>query len=280
MSPASWSRPTGEAGVRRSRAFERIVACFRYCEPERKIQVPAYLRPEEKMSSPLPTFAGWYPDADTGGTKYWDGKHWTGDTRPRRKPFAAASRPDNWPLYWLGLSFPALPLTAFAFPDESVEEPVVWLLVGIVMLLVYVAVGFYLFRGQGPSTQAVEARLAAHRKDVKSKWRRANIASVAATLGRRGQPYQSRGAVGDDAAAAQIDAIARPGTAEALQRLHNLLFTRAITDAEYESAKSKLFGGQPLDDSFAQIAKLAELHEAGVLGDVEFSAAKARALGL
>lgn len=57
-------------------------------------------------------------------------------------------------------------------------------------------------------------------------------------------------------------------------------FTRAITDEEYEAAKKKLSGVQTLDDSFAQIAKLAELHEAGVLGDVEFAAAKARVLGL
>ncbi len=33
-------------------------------------------------------------------------------------------------------------------------------------------------------------------------------------------------------------------------------------------------------DSFSQIEKLAELHEAGILGDVEFASAKAKALGI
>jgi len=229
---------------------------------------------------PTPTFAGWYPDADTGGTKYWDGKRWTGDTRPRRKPFAAASRPDDWGLFFLGLSVPALPLFAFFFPDESVEEPLLWLLIGIVLLLAYLAYGLYLFRGQGPSTRSVEARLAKDRKEAKAKRRTANLASLAANLGRRGRPQQPATATNDTAAAAQIDAIARPETAKALQSLQSLLYTRAITDEEYEAAKEKLFGASVLDDSLAQVAKLAELHEAGVLGDVEFAAAKARVLGL
>ena len=232
------------------------------------------------MSAPVPTFAGWYPDADTGGTKYWDGKRWTGDTRPPRKPFAAAARPDDWSLFLLGISLPALPIMASVFPDESVEKPVLWFLVGFVMLLAYVAYGIYLFRGQGPSTGAVEARLAGDRKEVKAKRRSANLAGVAAALVHRGRPQKSAPAPSDSALAAQVNAIASTGTARSLQNLQNLLNTRAITDEEYEAAKEKLFGVQALDDSFAQIAKLAELHEAGVLGDVEFAAAKARVLGL
>jgi hypothetical protein len=41
-----------------------------------------------------------------------------------------------------------------------------------------------------------------------------------------------------------------------------------------------LLGTPAPTDSFAQIEKLAELHQAGILGDVEFAAAKAKALGL
>ena len=163
---------------------------------------------------------------------------------------------------------------------ESVEKPVLWFLVGFVMLLAYVAYGIYLFRGQGPSTGAVEARLAGDRKEVKAKRRSANLAGVAAALVHRGRPQKSAPAPSDSALAAQVNAIASTGTARSLQNLQNLLNTRAITDEEYEAAKEKLFGVQALDDSFAQIAKLAELHEAGVLGDVEFAAAKARVLGL
>ncbi len=233
------------------------------------------------MSAPVPTFAGWYPDADTGGTKYWDGRRWTGDLRLRRKSFAAASSPDDWNSYFLGFSFPALILMGSFSPDESVQEPVLWFLAGMVLLLAYIAYGIYLFRGQGPSTKAVEARLAGELEEVKAKRRAANIAGFAASLlGRRGRSQQPVAPGGDSAAAAQVNAIANPGTARALQNLQSLLYTRAITDEEFEAAKDKLFRMQAPDDSFAQVAKLAELHEAGILGDLEFSSAKARVLGL
>ena len=41
------------------------------------------------MNEITPAFADWYPDTATGGTNYWDRKRWTGDARPRRRPFAA-----------------------------------------------------------------------------------------------------------------------------------------------------------------------------------------------
>lgn len=180
------------------------------------------------MSAPVPTFAGWYPDADTGGTKYGDGKQWTGDTRPPRKPLAAAARPDDWNLFFLGISAPALPIVASLFPDESVEQPLLQFLVGAVMLLDSVAYGIYLFRGQGPSTRAVEARLAGDRKEVKAKRRSANLAGVAAALVHHGRPQQSAKATSDAAFAAQVNAIASTATASSLrQRPYRARFARA-----------------------------------------------------
>ena len=143
------------------------------------------------MNEIAPTFADWYPDAATGGTKYWDGKRWTGDLRPRRKQFAAAAKPDDWGLFFLGLSFPALPLLAGIAPDESVEKPVLWILVGIVLLLAYVAFGIYRFRGQGPTTASIKKRMAAEEASAKGRRRSANMASVAERLIGRGRARSS-----------------------------------------------------------------------------------------
>src|SRR5690349_14657077 len=57
--------------------------------------VPSH--PFMEMQGPLqtPTFAGWYPDPSTRGTAYWDGSRWTGDSRPRRRKCAAASKHDG-----------------------------------------------------------------------------------------------------------------------------------------------------------------------------------------
>ena len=86
-----------------------------------------------------------------------------------------------------------------------------------------------------------------------------------------------------DVAAAQIRAVSNPETARALQNLQNLLYTQAITDAEFQSAKDRLLRSETAraqDDAFAQLQKVVELHEAGILNDVEFSAAKIKILGL
>jgi len=230
------------------------------------------------VSASSPTFKGWYPDPATGGTRYWDGSRWTGDTRPRRRPFAPAcsTGPLGYLLVFLAVMW--LILCVMTFRETQNGGYIVG---GIAFLLLSIPAGIYLLRGQGPSTAEVEARLAAERKEAKAKRRAADVAGVVAGLGRIGRPRPPAAPMsGDAAAVAQIEAIARPDTARALQNLQNLLYTQAITEAEYQAAKDKLLGTRAPSDSFAQIKKLAELHEAGILGDVEFAAAKAKALGL
>lgn len=100
--------------------------------------------------------------------------------------------------------------------------------------------------------------------------------------------YSASGSVstrGDNAAvsAAQISALSNPETARALQELQKLLYTQAISDQEFQAAKDKLLRsdeGRAQDDAFEHLQKLVELHEAGILNDVEFAAAKLKALGL
>lgn len=49
-------------------------------------------------------------------------------------------------------------------------------------------------------------------------------------------------AAGETIGAAQIAALANPETATALQNLQKLLYTRTITDEEYQAAKNKILG--------------------------------------
>jgi hypothetical protein len=228
-----------------------------------------------------PTFAGWYPDAGTGGTRYWEGSRWTGDTRPQRRPFAAAALHRKRGIWAVVIGALFVYSSRGAFSNADSDDPVRTFILTIAIGLAGVAAGIYWLRGQGPTTDAVKARLVVEQRVADEKRRVANEWALTANRGRPKQPPPpASSASSDSTAAAQIQAIASPETARSLQNLQNLLYTRAITDAEYAAAKVKLFGTQELDDSFAQIAKLAELHRAGVLGDVEFAAAKARVLRL
>lgn len=224
----------------------------------------------------VPTFAGWYPDPDTGGTKYWDGSRWTGDTRPPRRPFAAEAREDvGWLVVMSGACFVLLIIMG-VFEGEI--TPIAALASVPLICVAAGGIGAYLLRGQGPTTQDVEARLAEEHKAAQKKRRAANFASFATRL--VGVRPSAAPAGGDMAEAARVNALADPETARALQNLQNLVYTRTITDKEYQAAKDKLLPAQSFTASLAQIEKLAELHRAGILGDVEFAAAKRRALGL
>lgn len=224
------------------------------------------------MSAQVPTFAGWYLDPETGGTKYWDGSRWTGDARPRRKAFAAAGHnsDDATVLACIGGLF-TFGLVGMGWGGDSTGTMVA----GGVVALAFALVIVYLLRGQGPTTQAVEQRLAAQRAAADE------AAAKAAKMRRRGRSFFGINFEAPDiTGAAQVNAVANPETARALQNLQNLLYTQAISDAEYQAAKNKLLGAPSAADSFDHIAKLVELHQAGVLSDVEFAAAKAKALGI
>lgn len=227
--------------------------------------------------SSSPTFADWYDDPATGGTKYWDGSRWTGDKRPRRRPFAAASNQRDMGLlaFFLGLCFTALIILGVFSDDENDQLPVAALAFVPLILGVCGAIATYLIRGQGPATDAVEARLKKEQENAKKQRRTANLAGIAAMFGARRSPASSTDQATD---VARINAIADPNTSRALQNLQNLLYTRSITDAEFEAAKAKLLGNRTVADSVAQIERLAELHRAGILSDLEFTAAKSRAL--
>lgn len=225
------------------------------------------------MSDPVPTGKGWYPDHETGGTKYWDGFRWTGDRRPPQRPFAAPSwQPES-------LLYAAIPGLFGMLAWMSSEY-----FFAILLVLVSVAAAVFILRGQGPSTQEIESRLAKEKEEAKANRRAANVATFAAGVGQLFKRPQAAPAAPNPtgmAAAAQINAISNPQTARALQNLQNLLYTRAITDQEFQAAKDRLLGAPETPaDSFAQITQLAELHRAGILGDVEFAAAKAKALGI
>ena len=148
--------------------------------------------------------------------------------------------------------------------------------------LALIAAGIYMLRGKGQALKEFDTFYAIQQKkneDLMAQGWRGMLGlapprngSVAAT---ERNHY--------DLSAAQLNAVANPATANALQNLQNLLYTRAITDAEYQAAKDKLLrsaAAQAHADSFAQLTKLVELHQAGILGDVEFAAAKLRVLGL
>jgi|SRR5664280_1363912 len=213
------------------------------------------------MSDPVPTFAGWYPDPYTGGTKYSDGKRWTGDTRPRRKPLAAAAANRGRGVMLIIFGVLSVLSSPGAF-SEGAENPVATFFIMIVLGLAALPAGVYMFRGQGPTTKAVEARLAAERmaeaaerktEAVERKAEAERKAGLKASIlrrigGRDPAPWVSVNVAAptsnDAAAVAQINALANPETAKALQNLQNLLYTQAITEGEYQAVKDRLLGSQ------------------------------------
>lgn len=220
---------------------------------------------ERTQTGDRPTSVGWYRDPETGGTKFWDGSRWSGDTRPRRRPFAAAADQRMLGIRVLGFGGWFLPLSFFAgsINDGSLSTFGLFLTLFLIGSFAW-AFGVYLLRGRGPTTASVLLRL-----NVR-KWATEQAEQKVADLLRRSRPAST-----DATAAARVKAIADPKTAQSLQDLQNLRYTGALTDQEYQIAKDHLLG-----TTVTSLANLADLHQAGILSDFEFAAAKARALGL
>lgn len=207
------------------------------------------------MTNTTPTFEGWYPDEETGGTKFWDGHQWTGDTRPPRKKFAAQAAHRGWGigLFLFGVISLFGRTSQFISGEmalESDQDPVVSLISSVFLCGLFIAWGIYLYRGQGPTTRAVRERL--RRDEV---WRKEQLREEMMRA-----PYyvpeppdpqpaavpeinvSTRDAASATVTAAQIEALANPETAKALENLQKLLYTRVLTPEEFQRAKNKLLG--------------------------------------
>lgn len=183
---------------------------------------------------------GWYPD-EVGGTRFWDGHRWTGDIRPPRNSFSAASSSRGWgtgllilgallvltsPAQFSQLDPPVSPRSAFAF--------------ALVMGAGCIGWGIYLLRGRGPSTKAILKRIHSEQISEASIYQSAPPGANATV-----QININNGTTEDSVTAAQVRAIANPETAKAIQELQKLLYTRAISDSEFQAAKDKLLGDSP-----------------------------------
>lgn len=195
------------------------------------------------MTGDMPTAPGWYPDEAAAGTRYWDGKRWTGDTRPPRRALAAASVNRGWGIALAAIGALVVLTSPAQFGRQTADSsmsPAAVFIVSLLLGIVLVLWGIYLLRGRGPSTKEVLARLDAER--LAAAARRQPPPPTAQASSPTVQINLNNAASSESAAAAQVQAIANPETAKALQNLQNLLYTRTITDAEYQAAKNKLLG--------------------------------------
>lgn len=140
--------------------------------------------------------------------------------------------------------FAMLAIVGVGAPAE--EGQPAYYLMGVGGLVPSLIGGIYLIRGQGPSTQEVEARLLEEQRQAQRKRRWANVASVVPSFTHR----RSRAQLGvyetpADHQRRQVQAVANPQTAQALQNLENLQYTRVLTREEFQAAKDILLGEQP-----------------------------------
>lgn len=190
-----------------------------------------------------PTSPGWYPEEASGGTRYWDGHRWTGDTRPQRRTFAAKSSSGVWGIALTiagALFLVACVRGAGQLQTETSAESIAGFVSSVLIGLALVIGGVYLLRGQGPSTRSVLVRL--RHEQLAHAARNAPPPPLPQSASQTIQINIGSSSPDTSAAAAQIQAIANPETAKALQNLQNLLYTRVITDEEFQAAKNKLLG--------------------------------------
>jgi hypothetical protein len=191
------------------------------------------------MTNAQPLSAGWYPDPNMGGTRYWDGNRWSGHHRPQRATFAAQSAHRGW---GIGLAiFGALliitspgQLEVKTDADGDTTGGPGSLALGITLALGLLALGIYLFRGRGVSTKMAVAEAKALAIDAEAREDKARAASLESAHANSAPDVE------------RIKALANPETAKALQNLQSLLFTRVISDEEFNRAKARLLGESDL----------------------------------
>lgn len=192
---------------------------------------------------------GWYPDGESGGTKYWDGFEWSGHRRPPRRTFAAKSSHRIWGIvlvvfggFYLLSSFSAFSATSEGFAAVFAAF-LLFLVVGGALL----AGGIFLLRGQGPTMRQVNTEIEAYRAERRARAPLPTSAPsgmpIPPVTGGSGSTININlaGGAAESAAAEQMRVLADPETSASLLNLQNLLYTRTITEAEYQAAKDRLF---------------------------------------
>lgn len=195
------------------------------------------------MNTSYPTGLGWYPDEQTGGTKFWDGSEWTGDLRPPRKRFAAAAhhRGGGITACIIGGLFLLSSPSQLTNPSPETTDPAASFVAALMLSAALVAWGIYLLRGQGSTTKAVFERIRRKRlaSDVYGTPPAHSHFEAVPAFNSASNTDQTAAAT---ITAAQIQAISNPETARALQNLQALLYTRTISPEEFQRAKNKLLG--------------------------------------
>ena len=199
------------------------------------------------MASDETRTQGWYPDDSTGGTRFWDGRQWSGDVRPIRQSYAAPYRSRAWglPLTIIGtVALLGSPAQLSAERPEGATSGAVVFWWSIAVGIVCLSIGIYFLRGRGPSTRSVLTRWEheqAERARLDAAQRAADEVEARALQdadARTAQLADTR----SRAVAAQIEALSDPDTAKALKALQDLLYTRTITEEEFRKAKDRLLG--------------------------------------
>ena len=191
------------------------------------------------MTNVKPLSAGWYPDTDLGGTSYWDGNRWSGHHRPQRAFFAAQFAHRGW---GIGLTiFGALmiisspgQLEVKLDADGDTTGGPGSMALAILLGLGLLALGIYLLRGRGVSTKVAVAEAKALAMDAEAREDKARFATLESAHANSASDVE------------RIKALSNPETAKALQNLQSLLFTRVISDEEFNRAKARLLGESDL----------------------------------
>lgn len=174
------------------------------------------------MSEKAVTSEGWYPHPEKGGTRYWDGKEWTGDWRPPRRKFAAAAaEPELRNLIFLI----AVLLVSLLIAAYMREGDIKILVAAILLSVVAGGAVIYLARGRGPSTQQVKTRLLI---GTSAPPRRRGVMENLFGFGRRTEQEVQDPSLSNNAAELQ------------LQQLRDLHSAGVLSEAEFAEATERV----------------------------------------